>query len=166
MQTPPFILSAAALSPVQPSNTAGARGTHVTSAGVSRRRQKCVTAVQRALKLDVNNYCHDRAFCHGQMNGWIMRKIVLTLTTAATVAVSAMAAPAPAEARGGRVAAGLIGGLAAGAILGGAIASSRPAYAYPPGYYAPAYAGRPCYWTRERFWDGYGWRARRIQVCG
>lgn len=95
-----------------------------------------------------------------------MKKLVLSFATAATVAVSGIAAPAPAEARGGRVAAGLIGGLAAGAIIGGAIASSRPAYAYPPGYYAPAYVGPPCYWTRERFWDGYGWRARRVQVCG
>jgi hypothetical protein len=23
----------------------------------------------------------------------------------------------------------------------------------------------PCRWVRERFWDGYEWRYRRIQVC-
>ena len=42
-----------------------------------------------------------------------------------------MAAPQPAEARnrGGAVAAGVIGGLAAGALIGGAVAS-RPAYGY------------------------------------
>ena len=76
--------------------------------------------------------------------------------------------PAPAEAHWrGRGGGALIGGLALGAIAGAAIASSRPAYAYPPGYYgpAPAYYGPSCYWTRERFWDGYGWRSRRVQVC-
>jgi len=54
------------------------------------------------------------------------------------------------------VAAGLIGG----AIVGGAIASQRPAYGGPV-YVEEA----PCRWVRERFWDGYGWRIRRIQVC-
>jgi hypothetical protein len=56
------------------------------------------------------------------------------------------------------VAAGLIGG----AIVGGAIAASRPAYG------GPVYvedAPPPCRWVRERFWDGYGWRFRRIEVC-
>src|SRR5688572_18298614 len=33
-----------------------------------------------------------------------------------------------------------LGGLAVGDIIGGAIAASRPAYACPPGYYAPTYA--------------------------
>jgi hypothetical protein len=81
------------------------------------------------------------------------------------VAVGTLA-PAPAEARGGRIAAGVIGGLAAGAIIGGAL-SSRPGYAYPQssyGYYEPTYAA-PCRIQRERFWDGYGWRVRRVQVC-
>ena len=37
-----------------------------------------------------------------------------------------------------------------------------PSYAY---YAAnPAYYG--CYWTRVRIWDGFGWRLRRVQVCG
>lgn len=75
-----------------------------------------------------------------------------------------------AEARGGgAVAAGLLGGLAAGAIIGGAIASTPPAYAVPAPVYAappPAYMdGPPCHMVRERFWDGYGWRFRRVQVC-
>jgi hypothetical protein len=94
-----------------------------------------------------------------------MKTTILALATAATVAVGAFA-PAPAEARGGRVAAGVIGGLAAGAIIGGALAS-RPGYASPSyGYYEPqpAYAP-PCRIQRERFWDGYGWRIRRVEVC-
>jgi hypothetical protein len=90
------------------------------------------------------------------------------LAIAATLAVAAVAAPQPAEARGGGVAAGIIGGLAAGAIIGG-IASNGygyyggPAYAYGPG---PVYYGGPaCYWTRQRVWDGYGWRPQRVRVC-
>ena len=82
-----------------------------------------------------------------------------------------MAAPQPAEARGGRIAAGIIGGLAAGAILGG-IATNGYGYYGPatatvpitqpgPGYYGP-----PCYWTRQRVWDGFGWQLRRVRVCG
>jgi hypothetical protein len=23
----------------------------------------------------------------------------------------------------------------------------------------------PCRWVRERFWDGYNWRFRRVEVC-
>jgi hypothetical protein len=23
----------------------------------------------------------------------------------------------------------------------------------------------PCRWARQRYWDGYDWRYRRIQVC-
>ena len=35
------------------------------------------------------------------------------------------------------------------------------------GYYAggPYYAAGDCRLRRERFWDGYGWRVRRVQVC-
>ena len=49
-----------------------------------------------------------------------------------------------------------------GAIIGGAIASSHPAYG------GPVYvedAPPPCRMVRERFWDGYGWRFRRVEVC-
>jgi hypothetical protein len=24
----------------------------------------------------------------------------------------------------------------------------------------------PCYWQRQRFWDGFGWRVRSVRVCG
>ena len=65
------------------------------------------------------------------------------------------------------VAAGIIGG----AIVGGAIASSPygpgyygPGY-YHPGYYESGYGYGPCYWRRQRFWDGYGWQVRSIRVC-
>src|SRR5580704_12508142 len=106
-----------------------------------------------------------------------MRKSLMAVAAAATLAVSALAAPAPAHAQrwiGPAVAGGLIGG----AIVGGAIASSPGYYGYGPGYYGPGYGyyGGPayvaapaeggCYWQRQRFWDGYGWRIRRVQVCG
>ena len=103
-----------------------------------------------------------------------MSKTLTALATVATLAVASLAAPQPAEARGGRVAAGIIGGLAVGAIIGG-IASQNGYYGgygyggYGPGYgyygAAPVYYGPPCYWTRQRVWDGYGWRVRRVQVC-
>jgi hypothetical protein len=102
-----------------------------------------------------------------------MTRITKTLTAlvaAATLTIAAIAMPQPAEARGGRVAAGIIGGLAAGAIIGG-IASNG--YGYGGGYYGPSYAYGPgpgyygprCWWQRDRVWDGYGWRMRRVRVC-
>jgi hypothetical protein len=111
--------------------------------------------------------------------GDAMRKTLMALAAVATLAVSAVAAPAPAHAQrylGAAVAGGLIGG----AIVGGAIAASPGYYGYGPGYYGPGYCyyGGPayvaapgpgpggCYWQRQRFWDGYGWRIRRVQVCG
>ena len=99
-----------------------------------------------------------------------MKKAVFALLTAATFAAGSVAMAPQAEARGGgAVAAGLLGGLAAGAIIGGAIASTPPAYAVPAQVYAappPAYMdGPPCHMARERFWDGYGWRFRRVEVC-
>lgn len=52
-------------------------------------------------------------------------------------------------------------------------------YYYGPGYYAPpqSYTANgapgyvadptgPCYWQRQRLWDGYGWRVRSVRVCG
>lgn len=112
-----------------------------------------------------------------------MTKTLITLATAASLAVGAIAAPSPAEARGGgAIAAGVIGGLAAGAIIGSAVArpygyydgyygggyyAGGPYYAAPyyAGYAAPYYASAPCYVRRERIWDGYGWRIRRVRIC-
>lgn len=83
-------------------------------------------------------------------------------TFAALLAATAFVIAAPAaQADGGRVAAGVIGGLAVGALVGGALASSRPAYAAA----APVYVDVPCHMARERFWDGYEWRFRRVKVC-
>ena len=52
-----------------------------------------------------------------------------------------------------------------GAIVGGAIASSRPAYGAPAPVYVEEAPYPACRMVRERFWDGYEWRFRRIEVC-
>ncbi|MCC8966275.1 hypothetical protein H8A95_29110 [Bradyrhizobium sp. Pear76] len=100
-----------------------------------------------------------------------MKKTLLALCAAATLAVSAVAVPAPALAQRG-VAAGVAAGLIGGAIVGGAIASQNGYYGPGYGYYAPgpAYVAEPgygadCFWQRQRFWDGYTWRVRRVRVC-
>ena len=115
------------------------------------------------------------------MEAWLrekgddMKKALMALVAVAGLAVATVAAPAPAHAQRG-VAAGVAAGLIGGAIVGGAIASQNPYYG--PGYYgprsyyygSPAYVAGPgyygdCYWQRQRFWDGYGWRIRRVRVC-
>jgi hypothetical protein len=111
-----------------------------------------------------------------------MTRTLTTLAAAATLAVATIAAPTPADAGGGRIAAGVIGGLFAGAIIGSALASPYYYGGYGPGpYYSggyhgpgpyyyggPYYAaagGYPCGWRRERVWTGYGWAIRRVRVC-
>jgi hypothetical protein len=94
-----------------------------------------------------------------------MRKIA-SAVVAVTLAVSPFLLPAPAQAENGQIAAGVVGGLIGGALLGGALAS-RPAPP-PPVYYAPerVYVEEPaCRLVRERYWDGYDWQYRRVQIC-
>ena len=101
-----------------------------------------------------------------------------TIIALAAAAILAAALPSSAQARchGCGVAAGVVGGLAAGAIIGSAIANSGPTYYEPAPVYAPpppAYAapseaveGDVCHVERRRVWvEGYGWRSRRIEVC-
>jgi len=89
-----------------------------------------------------------------------MKKTLAALVAVASVAGSLTTTPAHAQ-RG--VAAGVAAGLIGGAIVGGAIASSRPAYGGP--VYVEEAPPPPCRFVRERFWDGYGWRYRRVEVC-
>ena len=83
-----------------------------------------------------------------------MHKTLTALAVAATMIVAAVAVPDTADARwrgrhGGGVAAGIIGGLAAGAIIGSMANQGyygdgyyyAPGYAYGPGYYGPDYYG-------------------------
>ena len=93
-----------------------------------------------------------------------MKKTITALLAVATIAGSLSVTPAHAQRGwGAGVAAGLIGG----AIVGGAIAASRPYPYYDPYYYGPppAYVGQGCYWQQQRYWDGYAWNVRPVQVC-
>ena len=98
-----------------------------------------------------------------------MKKTFAAFVAVATIAGALASTPASAQRA--------LGAAVAGGIIGGAIAASP--YGYGPGYYGygpgygyyggPAYvAADPygCYWQRQRFWDGYGWRIRRVRVCG
>jgi hypothetical protein len=89
-----------------------------------------------------------------------MKKTFAALLAVATIAGSLASTPASAQ-RG--LGAAIAGGIIGGAIVGGAVAASRPAPVYvEPGYVEEA---PPCRWARQRYWDGYDWRYRRIQVC-
>ena len=90
-----------------------------------------------------------------------MKKTFAAFVAVATVAGALASTPASAQ-RG--VAAGVAAGLLGGAIIGGAIASSRPAYGYGERVYVEE-APPACRLVRERFWDGYGWAYRRVEVC-
>ena len=75
------------------------------------------------------------------------------LATAAATALAVLAAAVPADAQRGYY--------------------YGPGIYYPPQSYtyngAPGYVADPtgpCYWQRQRFWDGFGWRARTVRVCG
>jgi hypothetical protein len=102
-----------------------------------------------------------------------MRNAIISLAAAGTLA-AALPSPAQAYCNGCGVAAGVVGGLAAGAIVGSAIAGSRPpvyvepapVYAVPPPVYVepPAYAP-VCHTERQQVWDGYAYRMRRVEVC-
>ena len=90
-----------------------------------------------------------------------MMKTISALATAGVIGLAAVAAPAPAQAgNGGAVAAGVVGGLAAGAIIGSAVA---PNYGYA--YYGGPYAYSRCYFVRERVWTNHGPTWRRVRVC-
>jgi len=102
-----------------------------------------------------------------------MKSIIIALAAAGTLA-AALPSLAQANCNGCGVAAGVVGGLAAGAIVGSAIANSRPVYVEPgpvyvapPPVYAvpPPYEGPICHVERQQVWDGYGYRTRRVQVC-
>jgi hypothetical protein len=89
------------------------------------------------------------------------------------VAAALAGAPVQARAENGQIAAGILGGLAAGAIIGSAARPAPPpAYYYPAPAYAPppAYVGPApsCYYTLGRpVWDGYRgmWVRPQVPVC-
>src|SRR5215470_18842775 len=97
-----------------------------------------------------------------------MRAIVVT-----TLVLVLMNAPIQAHAENGQVAAGILGGLAAGALIGSAVRPApppayyypAPAYAPPPAYVVPAPS---CYYTLgQPVWDSYRgmWVRPQVRVC-
>jgi len=63
----------------------------------------------------------------------------------------------------------------AGSLAATPASAQRGVVAAPDRYYEPAPygAGRgpyddfgSCEWVTQRFWDGHGWRVRRVRVCG
>ena len=94
-----------------------------------------------------------------------MQRFFSAAIAAASLAF-ASATSTPVYAGGGDVAAGVIGGLAAGTIIGAAVAGPRY-YAPPPLYVGPAPVPY-CYWTRgEPVWDAYQgvWTYPPVRVC-
>lgn len=104
----------------------------------------------------------------------MQRNMIFAIAAAAMVAV-ALPSSAQAHCDGCGVAAGVVGGLAAGAIIGSAIANSQPRYvepapvsaAPPPGYAEPPeyVEGPVCHMERRQVWDGYGYRIQHMEVC-
>jgi hypothetical protein len=90
-----------------------------------------------------------------------MKKAILAIAAAATLAGATLTVPTAADARcyGCAVGAGVIGGLAAGAIIGSAIANSHPrgGYVEYEGYDRPyPYRCHHGYWARQRVYNRYG----------
>jgi hypothetical protein len=95
-----------------------------------------------------------------------MKRIVIILTSIAIVGASVALFIDNAHADNGQIAAGILGGLAAGTILGAATAP-RPYY-YAPVYVEPVYVEPDCYWARGKpIWDDWrqAWVDSRVQVC-
>ncbi len=95
-----------------------------------------------------------------------MKKAILAIAAAATIAAGTLTAPTAADARcyGCGVGVGIAAGVIGGAIIGNAIANSQPRYYAPaPGYVVYDGYRRPypaeCedgYWARRRLYDRYG----------
>src|SRR5436190_20404898 len=88
---------------------------------------------------------------HARTGGPRMKKTFAAFVAVAMIAGSLAATPASAQR-----------GVAAGV--------AAPGRYYEP---APYGAGRgpydyfgSCEWVNQRFWDGHGWRVRRVRVCG
>jgi len=99
-----------------------------------------------------------------------MTKFLTVLATGSALALVSIAAPTTADARcrGCGIAAGVVGGIAAGAAIA---AATSPRYGYyDPGYYAyePGYAyyGGPYYGAYDRYDYGYSYGYRPYRYGG
>jgi hypothetical protein len=103
-----------------------------------------------------------------------MRKTLIAVGAAATVAGAAITGASPAQAWCFWGCDAGVGAPAAGpppgALLAGSAQPYGAYYGYGPAYfYAPAqtyYGPSPgCFWRNQRFWDGNTWRVQRVQTC-
>jgi hypothetical protein len=99
-----------------------------------------------------------------------MKRTVTALASAVMLAGSLAAFAPSAHAEGGRIAAGVAGGLLGGMLLGGAIANANQPPP-PPVYYQappPVYVDQPpvvCHPVTQQVWDGYEWVYQTRRVC-
>jgi hypothetical protein len=89
----------------------------------------------------------------------MLRKTIIALFAIAAVG---LVAPSLAFARGGH---GHGGGHGGGGFRGGGFGAYYGGYGYPYGY-GGYYDDGGCYLIRQRVMTRYGWRLRRVQVCG
>jgi hypothetical protein len=90
---------------------------------------------------------------------------IISVSAVSALALAVTVTSQPASARGGAIAAGIIGGVAAGAIIG---SQANRGYYGGPGYYdsgyQPVYSN--CHTERQAIEDRYGnVHMRRIRVC-
>ena len=105
-----------------------------------------------------------------------MKKAILAIAAAATIAAGTLTVPTTADARNGRNAAAIGLGILGAAVVGGAIANSYPRYAPEPGYvvYGGYNAPYPVdcpggHWSRRPLFDRntgeqVGWSRPRF-IC-
>jgi hypothetical protein len=95
----------------------------------------------------------------------VMRKYLLALVAAASIAAATLMQPGRAEARcygcwiGAGIAVGLLAGAAFAPAYGYGYGYPAYGYGYPPygyGYYRPVYYGSPYYAYRPRYYGYYG----------
>ena len=98
-----------------------------------------------------------------------MTRIFAALATAAVLAIGSTAVTTNSAQAGCGWGCGVAIGVGTAALIGAASAGHAHPHGHGYGYgYGPSYVGGPyggCYWRRERFFDGYGWRVRNVQVC-
>lgn len=88
-------------------------------------------------------------------------KNFIALAAVAALTASVAFAPKPALADNGRIAAGVVGGLAVGAIVGSQLNRNDDGYRYRTRAYA-----RECYVERRDYEDRYGrLHVRNVRVC-
>ena len=98
--------------------------------------------------------------------------IVSALALTAIVPTEASARARRWHGGGGAAAAAAFAGVVGTGLAIAATQNRRAYYDSYDGYYGggPAYVADDyyggCTWQRQRFWDGYGWRIRRVRVCG